>query len=209
VKVDKGGNLKLTLTDDSVLMVGSESELHVDEAKFGELNKREKFSVTLTLGKVWAHVSKALAGSSQNFEVKTDRAVAGVRGTIFRVDATKMFDQARPKSAARSYTVVRVHNGQVRVDAPRVSAKAQSKAPPQLLAQVGITPESAKKERHRVEPPKQVSLEEWEAKFAELQKRQFVAVGDDLWQQDSWAPESDKDAFAQFVNKNAPKESGE
>lgn len=209
LKVDAGGNLKLTLTDKSVLMVAGGSELTIDEARFKGL-ERESFSIKLALGKVWAHVSKTLAGSDQNFEVKTDRAVAGVRGTIFRVDATKLFDQAQAKprkAAGRSYTVVRVQDGKVAVNA-KVAREHQDKADPQLLAQMGIKP-GGPGPRHRVEGPKQISKEAWEAKFTELQKQQFVAVGEDLWHEGGWDPKTDQDAFARFVNKNSPPDTAE
>ena len=78
------GELKLTLTDQSVLMLAEGSRLVVDEASFEELDRR-RFSARLLVGTLWAEVTKALSGDAR-FEVATERAVAGVRGTLFQVE---------------------------------------------------------------------------------------------------------------------------
>ena len=93
VKLGKGANAKIVLSDESVLMLGSDSTLVIDEAEFAGL-ERKGFSASLLVGKVWAKVKKAAAGSEAKFEVTTERAVAGVRGTVFRVDATKLLKAA-------------------------------------------------------------------------------------------------------------------
>lgn len=81
----KSGNLKLVLTDESEIVLGAGSRLRIDEAEFKDLEHR-RFSAWLFFGSLWSRVTKALAGSDAKFEVVTDRMVAGVRGTVFRVD---------------------------------------------------------------------------------------------------------------------------
>ena len=79
-----GSRLELVLEDGSVIRVGPKSQLVVQELRYdGEstLNARLK----LLLGAVWAHVEHL--SPSGTFEVQTERAVAGVRGTEFRVDS--------------------------------------------------------------------------------------------------------------------------
>ncbi|HLL55706.1 MAG TPA: FecR family protein [Myxococcaceae bacterium] len=203
LNVKEGGSMKLTLTDKSVLMIGPGSELEITEAKFKD-QEREGFTAYLNVGKVWAKVSKALAGSDAKFEVQTDRAVAGVRGTIFRVDATKMLDAAKPKQAAKSYTVVRVADGKVAVKAPKVAAAAANKPPAQLMSQVGLAQPKPKAERRQVAGPQQITKEAWEAKFTELQKNRLVMVGDELWHEGEFQPDDEQDAFAGFVKKHEP-----
>ena len=66
-------------------------------------------SLKLLVGGVWAKVKKAIAGSDSTFEVSAARAVAGVRGTIFRVDATPLIAGTRPPKIRE--TVVRVAEG--------------------------------------------------------------------------------------------------
>lgn len=85
LEVDAQGNLKVTLVDNSVLMLAGGSKLRLDEARF-KGSEREAFSARLLFGSLWAKVTKALAGSDSKFEVSTERAVAGVRGTVFEVD---------------------------------------------------------------------------------------------------------------------------
>ena len=81
----KSGNLKLVLTDESEIVLGAGSRLRIDEAEFKQLEHR-RFSAWLVFGSLWSRVTKALSGSDAKFEVVTDRMVAGVRGTVFRVD---------------------------------------------------------------------------------------------------------------------------
>jgi ferric-dicitrate binding protein FerR (iron transport regulator) len=83
--VQPGGNLALTLTDESTMVLAGGSRLKIDEATFSGLD-RKGFSARLLLGTVWAKVKKAAAGSTAKFDITTERAVAGVRGTTFLVE---------------------------------------------------------------------------------------------------------------------------
>jgi hypothetical protein len=79
------GNLQVMLNDDSTLMLSEGSRLEITEARFEDLEKRW-FSARLVLGSVWAKVTRALAPQDSRFEISTDRAVAGVRGTTFVIE---------------------------------------------------------------------------------------------------------------------------
>jgi hypothetical protein len=201
LRVGPGGNLKLTLTDESVVLLGAGSELRLDEATF-EGQDRKGFRAYLSVGRFWASVKKALAGSDAKFEVTTDRAVAGVRGTIFRVDAVAAMKATSPaprqkRRTVASTTVVRVEEGRVGVEA-RVR-KAQA-APP--VAQ-GAEPQPGR--RVLVQGPQEVTAEEWERRFVELQRGQQVTVGPDLWEEGQFelaAPGDD--AFGRFIEANRP-----
>lgn len=182
IHVGEKSNLKLMLNDSSVLMVGEKSELEITEAQFQNL-ERSGFSAKLLFGKVWAKVTRAIGGSDSKFEVSTERAVAGVRGTIFRVDAAKLLNAVK-------HTTVKVEAGKVAVAA---------KLPPPKVA--AATPAKAKGPRVQVAGPTEISAKQWEEKFVELQARQQVEVGEELSER-PYDPEQDKDAFAQFVKKN-------
>jgi len=180
------GNLKLQLNDDSVIMLGDGSTLTLDEASFG--GQERSFLATLGIGKLWAKVSKAVGKSK--FEVKTDKAVAGVRGTIFRIDAKTLLAAANGKP--RNVTVVAVTKGVVDVTA-KVKKAAQADAP--ALARDGG--------RKQIAPPfKEISKDQWEDKFVQLQANMKVTVGDDLWQEATLAPTDKPDLFDAFVGKN-------
>lgn len=183
ITLEARSNAKLTLTDASELCLGESSELRIDEAEF-QGQERKGFSARLTLGKFWAHVSKALSGNQAKFEVKAARAVAGVRGTIFRIDATPMVSKTYPPPIKK--TVVRVTEGKVAVVA---EVKRASAAPPPTPG------------RHQVPGPAQITAEAWEEKFTELQKNQQVTVGDSSFDQTTFDP-SEKDAFSRFVERS-------
>ena len=70
----------------SVLRLGPSSKAAVQAASFGKSVEERKVTAKLLVGKVWANVAKAVGGE-QRFEVRTENADAGVRGTTFRVDA--------------------------------------------------------------------------------------------------------------------------
>ncbi|HVE82311.1 MAG TPA: FecR family protein [Myxococcales bacterium] len=204
--VGKGGNLKITLNDESLLLVGADSTVKIDEGKFEGLERRA-FSAKLVAGKLWAKVTRAVSGSEAKFEVTTDRAVAGVRGTVFRVDATKLLSAAAaapppgaaplPKKGPTSVTTVKVSVGRVAVEA-MVRNMAMGATPPPPAG--GTQPAAGgKKPRTLVAGPQEISKEQWEKKFVELQQHQAITVGEELWQQADWSPEEDKDAFATFI----------
>ncbi|HET9035321.1 MAG TPA: FecR family protein [Myxococcaceae bacterium] len=176
------GNVKLTLTDQSVLVLGPESELVVERAEF-ESQERSRVSLKLLVGGVWAKVKKAIAGSDSTFEVSAARAVAGVRGTIFRVDATPLIVGTRPPKIRE--TVVRVTEGRVAVNAQvkRAAAKPPPKGP-----------------RVEVPGPTEVTAEEWEKRFVELQAGRQVRITDTQFQ--TGKATEKKDAIDKFLQKH-------
>ncbi len=175
------GKVKLTLTDQSVLVLGPESELVVERAEF-ESQERSRVSLKLLVGGVWAKVKKAIAGSDSTFEVSAARAVAGVRGTIFRVDATPLIVGTRPPKIRE--TVVRVTEGRVAVNA---QVKKAAKPPP-------------KGPRHEVPGPTEVTAEEWEKRFVELQAGRQVRITDTQFQ--TGKATEQKDAIDKFLQKH-------
>ena len=176
------GNVKLTLTDQSVVVLGPDSELVVERAEF-EAQERSRVSLKLLVGGVWAKVKKAIAGSDSTFEVSAARAVAGVRGTIFRVDATPLIAGTRPPKIRE--TVVRVTEGRVAVNAQ--VKKAAAKPPP-------TGP------RVEVPGPTEVTAEEWERRFVELQAGRQVRITDTQFQ--TGKATEKKDAIDKFLQKH-------
>lgn len=106
VKTGEGARAEITFGDGSVVRIGPSAELRIDGAAFDGKTKEVKVDATLVAGQAWAKVSK-LVGDEAKFQVKTQNAVAGVRGTVFRVNVER--DEA---------TVVKVYNGAVAVAAP-------------------------------------------------------------------------------------------
>lgn len=184
VRTASGGSLKLVLSDGTTLALGPDSELVLDVAEFAG-QERSAFSARLVLGQFWAKVKKAAAGPPSRFEVKAGRAVAGVRGTIFRLDATPVVAGSRPPKIRE--TLVRVLEGKVAVDAEVRKAKGR--------------PVPAPGPRHEVAGPEEVTAEEWEKRFVELQARQQVAIGDTYFRTGSFNPKQ-KDALDRFLDRH-------
>ena len=191
IDVGAGSNLKLTLTDESVLMLSERSQLIIDEATF-EGQDRKGFGARLEFGKLWARVKKALGGSDTKFEVQTPRAVAGVRGTIFRVDYGNTAKALMPAQKLRM--IVRVVEGRVVVTQPILKVvKARNS---------GQNPKQG--ERKQVAGPQEISPEEWEKRFIELQANQQVTVDSELKPAKAEALDKNamKDEFGRFVDRN-------
>lgn len=182
----KKGNLKLQLNDNSVIMLGESSKLEVTEADFAG-QERKSFSAKLFFGKIWNKVSKTVGGAK--YEVTTERAVAGVRGTIFRID-TDTLVRAATKKPKKPKTTVSVNEGLVAVAAkvkkPAEEAPAKPKGP-----------------RKQIAPPMQeITADQWEEKFVELKQNMRVTIGEDSWEEASIPEAEAPDAFQSWVEKN-------
>lgn len=142
--------LELTLRDQSVLRVGPRAKLRLATAAFGRKpDDDRRVSAELVVGDLWARVKKAF-GAESRFEVRTENAVAGVRGTTFRVDAR----------ADRS-CVVKVYGGAVAVAGGSLPHPAH---------------QDGKKERKQVPGPREVTREQWERLVGKMMQ---VAVAPD------------------------------
>jgi hypothetical protein len=183
------GNLKFELNDGSVIVLAPKSSLEITEAEF-EGQERSAFSGFLKAGSLWTRVKKALGGGK--FEVSTERAVAGVRGTIFRIDADTMIKAA--KGSNHRASVVRVAEGTVAVKPTKKIAATMKSA--------GNTKSAKPSARVQVAGPKEISADEWEAKFVELQKNQQLIVGVDLWEQAQVDEAAQRDDFARWIDSH-------
>ncbi len=182
----KTGNLKLELTDGSVIALAPGSELVLTEAEF-EGQERKGFSALLKGGSLWTKVKKAMGGGK--FEVATERAVAGVRGTIFRIDADALLKAARGRKGRRA-SIVRVVEGAVHVRPSATVAKSLKTGAPRAGPRVEVA------------GPQEVSVDAWEKIFVDLSAGQQVAVGVDLWEQAALDEAAKNDAFAKWLEKN-------
>jgi hypothetical protein len=76
----------LRLASGSLLRLGPETELTLSRLDHGTPAARRQEGFKVKVGRIWAGVLRLLGGESR-FEVATDNAVAGVRGTAFFVSA--------------------------------------------------------------------------------------------------------------------------
>ncbi len=185
-----GVRLKLTLNDQSVLMLDEKSRLQIDAADFADqTGARSGFWSTLGVGAIWSKVAKTVAGSDAKFEVRTERAVAGVRGTEFWVEAFPIVRDGKPSQRTR----VQVSEGVVAVEST-AAVRLGPLTPPPL-------PSGAKPGRVQVPGPQEVTREAWEKRFLELQRGMVVVVDEELWVEKVDEPEPDN-PFARFVRKH-------
>ncbi len=77
IKTGADGHALFTLMPDSIIEIRKKSEL-----KFGKSERHEN-SLSLLTGALWSFLPKGMA----DYEVVTPNAVAGVRGTVFYVEA--------------------------------------------------------------------------------------------------------------------------
>lgn len=161
IQTQKRTRLEIKLADQSVLRLGPAAKVDLSSAAFGRSVEDRQVSAKLQVGNVWAKVAKTVGGESR-FEVKTENAVAGVRGTTFRVDA------AQDRSV-----VVKVYNGTVAVAGSRIPrpvhggeddvAPVREDDPTKVAAATPpATTAPAKKVRKQVAGPQQVTKEQWE-----------------------------------------------
>jgi hypothetical protein len=174
VETQKRTRLELSLADGSVVRMGPLSKARLEQAVFGKTPNDRKVSARLLVGAVWANVAKAVGGDAR-FQVQTENAVAGVRGTTFRVDA------AHDKSV-----VVRVYSGTVAVAGGNLPRPEHH---------------GAAEPRHQIQGPQEVTREQWErivttmmevrvsAEGKAEEPQSFALAEDDTWER--WNRERD------------------
>ena len=91
----KKGRLKVLMSDDSVIALGSKSRLVLEAHRFAAKTQQRSTSLRLIRGRVRALVHKLVADKKPDFEVRTRTAVAGVRGTEFLLVADDEGAQVR------------------------------------------------------------------------------------------------------------------
>ena len=142
-----GTKVELRTDDGSAIRVGPSSKLQLKSAFFGAAGEK-KFSGKLFFGKVWTNVT-GLVGSESKFEIETDNAVAGVRGTTFRIDA------GEDKSVS-----LQVYDGAVAMTSAALAKKK---------AEGGG--------RRQVAGPRRISAGEWEKLVGPMMKLSVSADG--------------------------------
>lgn len=83
LRTGPGGRIRVLLSDDSLLSLGSNSELGLAEHQFEDQTRRTR--IDLFQGMLRSLVLKSAGGRLADFEVRTGNVVSGVRGTEFVV----------------------------------------------------------------------------------------------------------------------------
>ena len=177
VKVAEKSRIELRFPDGTVMRLSEKSHLKMSELSFNKQTDSKNVKVDLSLGKLWAKVKK-LSTSDSSVEVKTTNAVAGVRGTVYRVNVEE------DKSA-----LVKVYDGTVYVaNPPRDASKPVDKA----------TAPHEVSGPHAVPPPyHEVSMEEWTAIVKAMQQISISPEGKPSKPED-FDPKADSDDWVKW-----------
>jgi ferric-dicitrate binding protein FerR (iron transport regulator) len=137
LRTDSASSAEIRWSNGGTLRLAEKSSLTVKEPA----GKAVPPDVKLLNGKVWATMKK-LAGTGKNFSVESPTAVAGIRGTVFRLDV-----------GADSATDVLVYEGKVAVG-PSGSPKGDT-------AKSDTTARREIQGPSEIEGPTEVTLTEW------------------------------------------------
>jgi hypothetical protein len=142
VRVGANSKMEIRFPDGTVMRLAEKSRLVMDELLYDRKTENKNVKVNLAVGKLWANVKKLVTPDS-TVEVRTSNAVAGVRGTVYRVNVEE------DKSA-----LVKVYDGTVYVANP---PKDESGKPPREVSAPVPVPGP-----HEVPRPyHEVTMEEW------------------------------------------------
>jgi len=150
IQTAKGARVELKLPDESYMRFDELTTFTLIETAYHKKNKSRNIKVSMILGKTWAKGSK-LFGGKGNFSIQTKTAVAGVRGTVYRMNVNQ-----------DSSAVVKVYDGEVTVSALQ---KDQAAAVPGPMLKPTPVP-----------GPHSISMEEWTYIVKSLQQ---INIGPD------------------------------
>jgi len=187
LKTGDNSRAELTFPDGSIVRLGPASQLKVEAAAYDGKTKEVKVEATVVAGQAWAKVAK-LVDDQAKFQVKTANAVAGVRGTVFRVNVDR--DEA---------TVVKVYNGAVAVAAPLLA----SETPVEDTGPI-------KSDRKPIQKPfSEVSAAEFEKILGKMMQVR-IAKGQTIRdaKPEEFTPDADAKAEAEWVRWNSERDSG-
>lgn len=136
-------HLELSLSDNSLVRFADNTRFKILQLTAGGDSRQHDFRIHVAIGRTWASVTKFIGVGKRRFELSCDNAVAGVRGTVYRMNVND-----------DSSALVRVYDGEIFVkgggEQQEIKETQTFIGAPQKVA--GPT---------KVEGPRKVSMEEW------------------------------------------------
>ena len=169
VTTGKEALIEIQLPDGSFIRFSENTEFSVTDLIYKGRTRERSFKFKMFLGRAWAN-AKELAGRGKNFEIVSETAVAGIKGTTFRMNVEK------DKSV-----VVKVYRGDVYVASPPGEI-------PKHGVEIGRPREIPGPSE--VPGPREVTLQEWEYIVREMQEIKITAQGKAL-KPSYFSPEAD------------------
>lgn len=174
--------LELTLPDRSQVRFADNTRFKILQISAAEETKSRDIRIHMAVGRSWAKVSKAFTGKGR-FDVSCENAVAGVRGTVWRMNVET--DQS---------ALVRVYDGEVNVaGGKKALEEVKSRTPVRLTAPKPIA------------GPHKVTMEEWTYIVRSMQEIRIDKTGVPS-KPFSFSPEADRDEWVDW-NKELDRES--
>ncbi|MFC1826151.1 FecR domain-containing protein, partial [Thermodesulfobacteriota bacterium] len=141
IETGKDSKIELKLPDGSYIRYAESTTFELVSAAYDAPKKQRRINISMILGKTWAKVSRFF-GQRGRFSVTTRTAVAGVRGTVYRLNVNE-----------DNSVVVKVYWGEVVVNSQRRAEET---------VQPGKMEQPTKVEGPRPIPgPHPVTMEEW------------------------------------------------
>ena len=145
VATGEEARLELGMPDGSFLRFAQKTAFELMSINYDERTRQRDIEIHAALGKTWAKVSD-LVGGGGRFQVSSQNAVAGIRGTVYRMNVN-----------SDTSVVVKVYKGAVEVSSPpKTAEKPGGVSEPSGVA--GPQPVSGP---HPVAGPHPVTMQEW------------------------------------------------
>jgi len=155
VKTGTKSKLELIMADFTAVRFADNSHFKILQLEAGDGSALRNVRIHMAIGRGWANLSRVVNKRGQ-FDLACDNAVAGVRGTVYRMNVEG------DKSA-----LIRVYEGQVAVSGGvKDEARKQVFGPPQKTE--GPKP---------VPGPKKVTMEEWTVIIKAMQQIRIASDG--------------------------------
>ncbi len=187
-KIQTSGNsrIEILLPDNSYIRFGENTQFILESASLNSRKKIRDISVKMFFGRVWAKASKLFAGKGR-FAISTRTAVAGVRGTVYRMNVNE-----------DNSAVVKVYYGEVLVSSSTEKSTKQESGPHSIQ---GPKPVSGP---HPIPGPHAVSLKEWTHIVRSMQ--QIIIKPDGTASKPfQFSPEADEDEWVQWNKRRDEK----
>jgi len=179
-QVETGPNtrMEITLPDGSLLRFAENTRFKIVAIDMDEGSGTRNAKINVALGKTWANVNKGLK-LKPNIDVASDNAVAGVRGTVYRMNVEQ--DQS---------VLVRVYDGEVNVEGVRGKQQQETKVPLQGPPQKVSGPA-------QVQGPQKVSMDQWVYIIKSMQQIRVNSAGVPS-KPESFTVKEDRDAWVDW-----------
>ncbi len=173
VKTARKTRLEIRFPDGTLIRLGENSTLRMRDVSYNKQTESKNIKVNLSTGRLWAKVKKFTTTDS-SVVVETSNAVAGVRGTVYRVNVED--DQS---------ALIRVYDGSVYVANPPLDTSGRTAKQVQKPTEVPGP--------YQVPPPyHEVTMEEWTVIVQAMQQVTVSSQGK-ASQPQSFDPKADMD----------------